>query len=92
MDNRKHLSAADYPIDLEIGRVEVDALFDSFLIVADIDQSLIMSLVKPIDLVLHVFAQGIDLFFGQPFGVEIAPSSVFDEILVLIRIFPISSP
>lgn len=92
MYDREHLSTTDDSINLKIGRIKVDAFFNSFLVIVDINKPLIMGLIEPIDLILHVFAQSIDLFLGQPFRVKIASSSVFDEILVLIRIFPNSSP
>lgn len=92
MDNRKHLSAADDSVNLEVGGIEVDSFFDGFLVIVGVEESLIMGLIEAVDFVFHVFAKGIDFLLGQPFCVKIASSSVFDQVFVLIRIFTISSP
>ena len=92
MDDRKHFCATYYPINFQVAWIKIDPFLDGFLIEIDIGQSLVVSLVEPVDFVLHVFAQSVDLFFGQPFCMKVASSFVFDQVFLLSWILSISSP
>ena len=92
MDDREHFCATDDPVDLEVGSIKIDLIIDGLLIVVEVEQFLIVGLVEAVDFVPHVFAEGIDLLLGEPFGVHIAATPVFDEILGLLGILSISSP
>lgn len=63
MDNGEHLSTADDSVDFEVSRVKVDPLVDGFLIVGNVQQALIVSLVEAVDLVLHVLSESQHLLF-----------------------------
>ena len=80
MDDGEHLCATDDPIDLEVGSIKVDLIVDGLLIVVEVEQLLIVGLVEAIDFIPHVFPKGIDLFFSEPFGMQIATTPVFDEV------------
>jgi hypothetical protein len=92
VDDREHLCAADDTVDLEVARVEVDALLDCVLVVVGLEEPLLMCLVEPVDLVPHVFAQAIEFLFSEPLCMEVAPALVFDQELLLFRILSISLP
>lgn len=92
MDDRKHFCAADDAVDFQVGRVKVDSLINCIFVIGSFEESLIVGLIESVDLVLHVLPEGHHFFLDQPFSVEVASASVFDEVLVLVRIAPISSP
>ena len=88
----EHFSGIDDAIDLQIRSIIILALFDGLLIVVAIDESLRVGLVEPIEFVLDILAEGGDLFLGEPLGVEVASSLVFDEVLLFFGIISFSSP
>jgi hypothetical protein len=92
VDDGKHFCATDDPINLEVAGVEVDFFLDGLFVVVGVCEALVVGLVEAVDLVLHVFSQPVDFFLGQPLGMEVAPSLVFDEVFLLLGILSISSP
>ena len=92
MDDGEHFCAADDPVNLKVRGIEVDPVVNGLLIVVEVEQLLIVGLVEAVDFVLHVFPEGIDLFLGEPLGVQVAAAPVFDEVFRLLRIPSISSP
>ena len=65
----EHFSGIDDAIDLQIGSIVVLPLFNGLFIVITIDESLFMGLIEPIKFVLHILAEGVDLFLGEPLRV-----------------------
>ena len=92
MNDGEHFCATDDPINLEIAGVKVDFLLDGLLVEVGVCESLVVGLVEAVDLVLHVFSQPVDLILGQPLGMQVTSSLVFDEIFLLLGILSISSP
>lgn len=92
MDDWEHLGGVDDAVDLEVGSVVVLALLDGLLVVAAVDEPLRVGLGEPVELVLDVPAEGVDLVLGEPLGVQVAPAAVFDEVFLFLAIISFSSP
>ena len=88
----KHLSSIDDAIDLQIRSIIILPLLNGLFIIIAINEPLYMGLIEPIEFILHILAEGVDLILGEPLSVKIAPSLVFDEILFLFSIISFSFP
>jgi hypothetical protein len=51
-----------------------------------------MSLVEPVDFVLHILAKSVDLVLREPLSMQVAPTLVLDQVFLFLGILSEPSP